>query len=115
MINVKNEWKDKESVSTLMSKINKRSINCWLRNLCKTNKWQVKENSGGNQALVINAEGKKIVKNAAAGSLSLDSFSFPDIYFELQEMKKVLNITSPVKTSFLKKGLYGYLAILVKV
>ena len=104
-----------ESVSTLMSKINKRSINCWLRNLCKTNKWQVKENSGGNQALVINAEGKKIVKNAAAGSLSLDSFSFPDIYFELKEMKKVLNITSPVKTSFLKKELYGYLAILVKV
>ena len=64
---------------------------------------------------MINAEGKKIVKNAAAGLLSLDSFSFPDIHFELQEMKKVLNITSPVKTSFLKNEPYGYLSILVKV
>ena len=104
-----------ESVSTLMFQINKLSINGWLRNLCKTNKWQVEENSGGNQALEINVEGKKIVKNAAAGSLSLDSFSFPDIYLELKEMKKVLNINSPVKTSFFKKEHYGYLAILVKV
>ena len=78
-----------ESVSTLMFQINKRSINGWLRNLCKTNKWQVEENSGGNQALEINVEGKKIVKHAAAGSLSLDSF--------------------------FKKEHYGYLAILVKV